>query len=277
MKFKVLITNDDGIYAPGIRELVATVSSFADVWVVAPENEQSGKSLSITTQKTLILREVNLFTQSNTKEISAWSVSGTPADCTKVAISVLNFTPDIIISGINKGSNAGRNVLYSGTVGGVIEGVLRGFPGIAFSCCDIQHPEYHRLTPFIQPMVEYILDKPLPAGTLLNVNFPHTHEDSPWPKIQEIQGVKLASQGRGYWIEDLKSPLAIRKHSQQEKHIDFGAQPALYEENTNTDMYWLERGYIAAVPIHVDELTDWRYFNKHQESFESITTCQISS
>lgn len=265
MRFKILITNDDGIEAPGIRHLIETLAPIGDIWVVAPETEQSGKSLSITTTESIALKQVDRFGST-----LAWSVRGTPADCTKIGLSILHLKPDLIVSGINKGSNAGRNVLYSGTVGGVVEGVLRGIPGIAFSCCDIKDPEYNRLTPFIPPIVEYILGNPLPAGTLLNVNFPHTKEHMPWPKISEIQGIKLTRQGKGYWIE--------RVVDAQTSHtlVKFSAQAVVYEEEPDSDMHWLKMGYIAAVPIHVDELTDWRYFHGNKDSFEQITSCPIS-
>ncbi len=265
MKFKILVTNDDGIEAPGIKELVEALHPIADLWVVAPESEQSGKSLSITTIEPIALKQVERF-----GSIPAWSIRGTPADCTKIGLSILHLKPDLIVSGINKGSNAGRNVLYSGTVGGIVEGVLRGIPGIAFSCCDIKDPEYSRLSPFIPPIVEYILKNPLPSGTLLNVNFPHTKESMPWPIVTEIQGVKLTRQGKGYWIE------RVIESQTSHSHVKFGAQALIYEEELDSDMHWLKLGYIAAVPIHVDELTDWRYFHGHKDPFEQITSCPLS-
>ena len=261
----ILINNDDGIEAPGIENLIYALKDYAQITVVAPEGEQSGKSMSITTREPLVVNQVSKF-----GSIPAWSVRGTPADCTKVALSIFKIKPDLIVSGINRGSNAGRNVLYSGTVGGVIEGILRGIPGIAFSCCDMKDPEYHRLTPFIEPMISFIQKNPLPFGTLLNVNFPHTQEDTPWNKTTQIQGIKLTSQGKAFWVEDVYESEPILSN------IRFGAKAMHFSDDEQSDIYWLERGYITAVPIHVDQLTDFTYFSKNKDHFEYITTCPVA-
>ncbi|MFI5334787.1 MAG: 5'/3'-nucleotidase SurE, partial [Chlamydiales bacterium] len=185
----VLITNDDGIDAIGIKYLWQALVKDFTISIVAPTTEKSGSGLAITLRDPLHIQEVPWE-----KGTHAWRVSGTPADCIRMGMRVLlDSPPDLIVSGINRGSNAGRNVLYSGTVGGVIEGVLRNVPGIAFSCDNYDHPDYATAEKHVLPIVRYMLDHPLPRGTLLNVNVPTS------PKIL---GVKLASQGRSYWIEN---------------------------------------------------------------------------
>src|SRR3990167_991382 len=186
----LLITNDDGIHAPGIHHLWEAVHEHADVAIVAPRNEKSGSGMSITWTKPLIVQEASWD-----KATPAWHVNGTPADCVKMAISViLKRKPDMVISGINRGSNAGQTVLYSGTIGGVIEGVLKGLPGIAFSFSDFELPPLSMTKKYIYPLIRHVLDHPLPTGALLNVNFPfNCHEG--------IKGFRYAKQGKGRWLE----------------------------------------------------------------------------
>jgi 5'-nucleotidase len=268
-KLNILITNDDGITAPGIKYLVEAITPFALVTVVAPATEQSAKSLSLT-RTPLRVTPVDIF---NTP---SWSVDGTPVDCIKVALSVLHLQPDLIISGINKGSNAGRNVLYSGTVGGAIEGSLRGIPGIAFSCSDIEDPEYERLCAYVWNIIQFVVGNPLPFGTILNVNFPTTMRDYPTKSTRHIQGVKLTRQGKTYWIEHYPSNAQQLMSQKGSEHIvEFGVTIAPKDEEEDSDIYWLEKGYITAVPIHIDELTDWRYFRRYKSSFEQSTICPI--
>ncbi len=166
----ILITNDDGIAAQGIKHLWNSVKDFADTVIVAPSQEKSGTGLSITWTQPLTILPANWE-----QTINAWSLTGTPADCVKIACSMLlDRKPDMIISGINRGSNAGRTVLYSGTVGGVIEGALKNIPGIAFSFCDLSFPELDTVKKYIFPIISHFLNNPLPQGTFLNVNFPKT-------------------------------------------------------------------------------------------------------
>ena len=153
MKPYILITNDDGIQAPGLRALWEALLDVADTVVVAPADDQSATGMSITL-RTPISVEKHFWE----KEV-VWSVRGTPADTVKMALSVLlERKPDMIVSGINNGSNAGRNILYSGTVSAVIEGTMRDIPGIAFSCHDHKEPDYALATQHIPSMVRYMLD-----------------------------------------------------------------------------------------------------------------------
>lgn len=252
MKPKILITNDDSIEAPGIKHLWDALSDFGELSLVAPETNKSGVGLSISLHSTLHIKQ---------RKEAVWSVSGTPADCVKMALSViLENPPDLIVSGINRGHNAGRNVLYSGTIGGVIEGILRGIPGIAFSSYDFAtEPDYLAHTPWVSKICAFVLEHPLPPGTILNVNFPTTRTAQPMPR-----GIKLTRQGKQYAVEDyghVKGAPILSSYFVE-------AKLATFEEQPDSDIYWLERGYITCVPIHVEELTDWGYIQAKKEHFE---------
>jgi 5'-nucleotidase len=252
----LLITNDDGINAPGIRHLWEAVHEFADVAIVAPQSEKSGSGLSITWTKPLVIQEIAWA-----KNTPAWSVNGTPADCVKMATSVLlKKRPDMVISGINRGSNAGRTVLYSGTIGGVIEGILKEIPGIAFSFCDFEAPPLSVTKPYIFPLIQHFLENPLPKGSLLNVNFPLNAKD-------QIAGFKLVRQGFGQWSESPDK----RTHPEGMPYYWLGGKWAPVEdEHPDSDVYWLEQGYVAGVPIHVGELTDHGALSSHKTRLEKV-------
>lgn len=252
----LLVTNDDGIEAPGLRHLYQILSEVADIQVVAPRGEQSGVGLAITMRKPLhIKKEVNWQSQT-----TAWSITGTPADCVKMGVSVLlEKKPDLIISGINKGSNAGRNVLYSGTVGGVIEGVFQGIPGIAFSCEDFDTPDFSRTKKYVQAIVKNIFHSPLPQGTLLNVNFPSNEH-------KEILGLRLTRQGKSYWMENPDE----RQHPEGNTYYWLGGRYAHFSEDEESDVSFLKKGYATAVPIHVGELTDHDHLEDRKQTFSQL-------
>jgi len=248
----ILITNDDGIQAPGLRHLWQAIHEFADVVIVAPQTEKSGSGLSITFTRPLIVQEVAW-------ETPAYCVNGTPADCVKMALGViLKRKPDMIVSGINCGSNAGRTVLYSGTIGGVIEGILKGIPGIAFSFSDFVAPPLEATKKYIYPLIQHFLENPLPAGSLLNVNFPLDAKD-------RINGFKLAKQGKGSWIESPDK----REHPQGMPYYWLGGKWTSDEEHPESDVHWLNQGYVSGVPIHVAELTDLGALISHKAHAEN--------
>ncbi|MDP1813355.1 MAG: 5'/3'-nucleotidase SurE, partial [Leadbetterella sp.] len=231
--------------------------SFADLAVVAPATEQSAVGLSITIRHPLRIEKIEW----SGVQSPIWSVSGTPADCVKMALSVvLDRTPDLIVSGINRGSNAGRNVLYSGTVAGVVEGTLHDIPGIAFSMAEYFNPKYHHAENYIQPIVEYILNHPLPLGTILNVNFPHDMETN-------FKGLRFAKQGQEYWAE---SPEQREHPAEGSTYYWLGAKVASFEEDHQSDIACLKQGYATAVPIHVSDLTHHHHLEKYRDHFESI-------
>lgn len=250
----ILITNDDGIHAPGIAHLWNALKGIADISICAPAREQSGAGLGISLHFALEINQVSW-----PENTPAWSVSGKPADCVKMALSLLlKNKPDLIVSGINPGGNHGRSLLYSGTVGGVIEGILRGIPGIAFSCYDLEQPEFARFEQYVPKIVEYVLQNPLPNGTLLNVTFPSARDHV---EGQEY-AIKLTRQGKQYWLEDPQTNCG--------KMYTLGARLMEFDEHEESDALWLQKNCITAAPVHVDELTDLRYLDAHKDKFERL-------
>jgi 5'-nucleotidase len=252
----ILITNDDGIFAPGIFHLYNAVKSkVRKISIVAPASEKSGAGLSTTLKKPLHIHDIKWHHDDKT---SAWSLNGTPADCVKMAISViLDEKPDLIISGINRGPNSGRNVLFSGTVGGIIEGSLRGIPGIAFSCVDFREPKYSEVEKYIHPIMEHFVKHPFPEESVINVNFPKA-------KIG-IKGMKFSRQGKGYSIENPDQ----RTAPSGLKYYWLGGKWQGYEEHEDSDITHLNNGFISVVPIDVSDLTHNKHFDDHREVFES--------
>lgn len=252
-KPKILIVNDDGIYAPGLKHLWNAVVDKVDVAIVAPSFEKSGAGMSLTLRKPLVVESVPWE-----KNTPAWKITGTPADCVRLAISVvLDYVPDLIISGINRGSNAGRNILYSGTVGGIMEGVLRGIPGIAFSCEDFDTPLYHLAENYIMPFIKHVLEHPLPKGSFLNVTFPPT---------KDYKGVKMARQGMGYWKESPDQ----RLHPEGHYYYWMGGKWHHHDEHVESDVALIKQGYVTAVPIHINEMTDHSVIESRKSHFEKV-------
>lgn len=258
---KILLTNDDGIEAPGIKSLwsVLHAADFADLYVIAPSIERSGAGVSITWDRPIQIRR-----RKWPADTPAWSVDGTPADCIKLGLGViLNEKPDLILSGINAGSNAGRNVLHSGTVGAVVEGIFRGIPGIAFSCENGSEPNFNVAEKYIIRIVEYIFHHPLPPGTLLNVNFPHGVKD-------QVKGFRLTRQGKGRWSEDP----SLHLETDHGPSYWLGGKPEEFSEEHETDIALLREGYLTAVPIHVHEMTDYHELKNRQEAFSRFCSCE---
>lgn len=253
----ILITNDDGIHAPGIKNLWRALSPYACTTIVAPITEQSGVALSTTTRSPLNLHQTTWEENFD----RAWSVTGTPADSVKIALSaVLKETPDMVISGINRGANIGRTVLYSGTVAATIEAVVRGIPAIAFSCHDFYvEPNYGAVREYIPHIVQYVLENPLPKGSLLNVNFPEK-------RLGTIKGVKMTQQGRSWWGDKPDK----RKHpGEGYDYFWLGAELVDGESSDETEeTYWLHQGYVTVVPLHIGNLTDLEHLKRTQSHFE---------
>lgn len=251
-KPKILITNDDGISAEGLWHLWKALHEKAQVSIVAPAGQKSGVGLGLTLHKPITINPVKW--QHTTP---AWKVTGTPADCVRFGLKVvLTEKPDLIVSGINRGSNAGRNVLYSGTIGGVIEGAMKGIAGIAFSSANYDIPRYETIQPYILPLVEHFLEHPLGPGTIMNVNFPSHYET--------FKGIKLARQGQGMWVEAPDQ----RIHPDGEPYYWHGGQWAHHSEHEESDVSLLEQGYITAVPISISELTDHGFYRDRKGHFE---------
>jgi 5'-nucleotidase len=251
----ILISNDDGIDAPGIKFLWQALYKKYDVAIAAPHIEKSGSSMATTMLKPLHIYKVNW--ENNTP---AWKITGTPTDTIKLALSVLlKRKPDLIVSGINKGSNAGGNVLFSGTVACAIESSFRNILAIAFSCYDLNNPAYDVAVKYVSHFVDYFLKNRPEDGTLINVTFPK--------KDLKIKGIKLASQGYGRWNETPSE----RLHPEGHYYYWLGGKlEEIDEKRKDADTHLLEKGYITAVPIRVMELTDQDYLKNKKEDFENF-------
>ena len=169
MKPNILIVNDDGIQSPGIQALAKAMESIGSITIVAPEQEQSAKSHSITLNDPIRLKLVTLK-----RGLKGWSVKGTPVDCTKIALkNLFRKKPDLLISGINLGSNLGKNLIYSGTVSAAYEGTILGVPSAAISLDSITAKEFSAAKQVSISIATYLLKNKLPKGTMLNVNVPY--------------------------------------------------------------------------------------------------------
>ncbi|CCB88476.1 5'/3'-nucleotidase SurE [Simkania negevensis] len=251
-KPKVLLTNDDGIHSNGLKCLWESLREVADLYIAAPMTQQSGAGVGVTFDRTLQAKPVEYGTT------PAWMIDGKPADCVKLALHrLLKEKPDFIISGINHGSNAGRNVLYSGTIGATIEGMMRGIPGIAFSYLCDQTKDFPHVQPYIRKIFQYVLQHPLPEGTVLNVNFPHVPPT-------EIKGCKMARQGYRSWLGTPRE----EKHFESHSEFLFGWDDHLVDEHSESDIALLEAGYVTAVPLYVGELTHHSHLDQKKKAFD---------
>jgi 5'-nucleotidase len=246
-----LITNDDSIYSKGIKTLWKSVKSFADVSIVSPEKDSSGSGMSLTLRGPLHIKKFNWD-----EETLIRSVSGTTVDCVKMALGLLcEKKVDMIISGINNGTNAGRSVLYSGTIAGIIEGAFRNIPGIAFSSYNKCFSDLPIFEKYVPQIVKFFLKNKISSGTFINVTFPKNC-------LSEIKGFKMARQGKEYSIE---KPSHIENTSSS---FLLGGQRVLFSEDKESDIYLLNEGYVTCVPIHVNELTDHDMLTLHKDDFE---------
>ena len=241
----LLISNDDGYAAKGIRELVKMVSAYGDVIVCAPESARSGFScaFSATIPLRLQLREKR-------PGVEVWSCNGTPVDCVKMALAELcPRRPDMVIGGINHGDNASVNVHYSGTMGVTIEGCLKYIPSVAFSLCDHnEDADFAPLRPYIQTITQRILADGLPNGVCLNVNFPGNDSRSSRDS-SSYKGVRICRMAKGTWGNEV-----TRCH--HPRGYDYWWMVGHYTndepEAEDTDNWALSHSYVAITPTQID-------------------------
>ena len=242
----LLVTNDDGIDARGLHELVNLFVPMYKIVIVAPATAHSGMSNAITTSAPLRLEKKN-----ETDRMTWYECSGTPTDCVKLAIHELKIKADILLSGINHGANTSVSVLYSGTVGAAIEGCLQGLPSIAFSVGDFSKEcNFKKSLPFVSSIVEKVIAHGLPDKTLLNINFPKG----------DVKGIWTVRQAQGHWEERFDK----REDPFQRPYYwltgDFHNEDMAED---HTDATALEQGYAAIVPVKVDMT--------HYEAMDYIT------
>lgn len=235
----ILVTNDDGITAPGIRTLIQVMNTIGDVIVVAPDSPQSGMGHAITINSTLFCTEITVD-DGPQKE---YQCSGTPADCVKLAIrELMDRKPDLCVSGINHGSNSSINVIYSGTMSAAIEAGIEGVPAIGFSLLDYRwSADFSPLKPFIEKIVYNALTHKIPSDVVLNVNFPLL------PK-KEIKGIKICRQAKAHWVEKFD-----KRQSPMGKDYYWLTGEFINEDGgDDTDEAALAKGYISIVPTQFD-------------------------
>lgn len=233
-----LLSNDDGVDAPGLNYLIDTLRDIADLVVVAPASAQSGKSSAITVDEPLRLIPVN-----KSEGIEIYKVDGTPVDCIKLGLhAAVNRRPDMVITGINHGSNSGNSVIYSGTMGAAMEACMIGIPAIGFSL--LHHSwaaDFSNCGPIVREIVGKALSKGLPEGICLNVNIPAKCVPN---------GIKVVEASRGHWTEEYAEyadPHGRPFYWLTGKFID--EDP----DNDRTDNYWLAHNYATIVPVRPDQ------------------------
>lgn len=236
----ILITNDDGFTAPGIMALVEAASEFGELLIVAPDSPQSGMGHAITINNPLRIHETHYF-----EGHKAYNCSGTPVDCVKLGIYKLgkeNRKADLVLSGINHGSNVATNVLYSGTMSAAIEGAMSGIPSIGFSLLDHDlEADFSVAKHFVKKIVKQALNNPLKEGTCLNVNIPKL-------PLSEIKGVKVAKQAKAFWddaFDEREDPL-------KKNYYWLAGQFHNHDKGEDTDMWALDNNYISVVPTQYD-------------------------
>lgn len=236
-KPNILITNDDGIYAPGIFNLIESVCEWGRVVVVAPNAAQSGMSHAISLGKPLRLESVQL-----PLAVEAYSCNGTPVDCVKLSIAQLNFVPDFILSGINHGANSSVSVLYSGTMSAAMEGAIMGIPSVGFSLCNHAHEaDFSASKEVIKTIFQQLLEQDLPEHFLLNVNIP----DLP---IDMIQGIKITRQAKGRFVEEFDK----RTDPYGKEYFWLTGKFELDDEGDDHDIQALRENYVSITPVQMD-------------------------
>ncbi len=235
----ILVTNDDGIHAPGLKALVDIAKKFGQVLVVAPDEGRSGMSHAITIKYPLRLNKIL-----KEDDLIMYSCSGHPADCVKLAVNqIVDRKPDILVSGINHGSNSSISVVYSGTMAAAIEGGLHGIPSIGLSITDYSsRPDFSACKFFGEQIIKNTLLEGIPEGICLNVNFPKL-------PLNDIRGFRICRQARGLWIE--KFDKRVDPHRREYFWLT-GYFDNYEPDDEDTDEWALKNNYISIVPVRVD-------------------------
>lgn len=230
-RLHILVTNDDGIYSDGIRQLAQAMREVGDVTVVAPDREQSAASHALTLNRPLRLLQIS---------DGEWIVDGTPTDCVNLAVLHLlkDRRPDLVVSGINFGPNLGDDVTYSGTISAAFEGALLGIPSIAFSALVGEHFSFDPCARFAASLVRSMRERERDPSIVLNVNFP----------VSEFAGVEITRLGRRMYTEGVIERLDPRGR----KYYWIGGEPPVWEREDGTDFAAIDAGRISITPLHLD-------------------------
>lgn len=241
-KLTILVSNDDGIDAPGIFALAQELKKIGEVTVVAPDEQRSAVGHAITMNYPLRLKKFN-----KNGKFFGYAVDGTPADCVKLAVrNVLKKNPDILVSGINHGSNTAINIIYSGTVSAATEGTVMGIPSIAVSLTTYAEADFRYAAKLSRQLASFILKKGLPKDTLLNVNIPPLRE-------KEIKGIRITRQGKSRWDDTFE----VRRDPNNKEYFWLTGKLDVVDTSEETDLISIFQKYVSITPIHFD-LTDYK-------------------
>jgi 5'-nucleotidase len=248
---RILICNDDGIHAPGISVLHGAAKEFGELHVIAPDVERSAAGHAITLADPIKSTPVD-----KNGEFFGYGIGGTPADCIKLAVcAILKDTPpDLVLSGINLGSNTGISVIYSGTVSAATEGVVLGIPGVAFSLCTYTNPEWAMAGRIVKELTQKIIKNGMPPGVLLNVNLPNL-------PYEQLKGIKITRMGRSRFIEKFHKRLDPRGRT----YYWLDGELEVHDDGSDVDIHAVRDGYVSITPIHLD-LTAY----DHLKTFQSL-------
>ena len=248
----ILVTNDDGINAPGIAALIEVMKTLGEVVIIAPDKAQSGMGHAITINSTIRINKRNTY---DVKE--EYSCSGTPVDCIKFGVNkIMDRKPDLCVSGINHGTNMSINVIYSGTMSAAVEGAIEGIPSIGFSLSDYTiDADFTASKKIVKTIAEKVLQNGLPEGVCLNVNIPKL-------KLEIIKGIKVCRQAKANWVEEFDERHDPSGHPY---YWLTGKFENLDLNDIDTDIWALENGYVSIVPTQFDmtahkaiaEITKW--------------------
>lgn len=249
----ILVTNDDDITAPGLKALVESVKSFGDLLIIAPDRPQSGMGHAITVNAPLRMYPSDLHPGHK-----SFAISGTPVDCVKLGIyEVLKKNPDLIVSGINHGSNVSTNVLYSGTMSAAVEGALEGIPSVGFSLCDFSYDADMTVAKkVVKQVVKKILENKFPEGICFNVNIPAISE-------KKLKGIKVCRMAKAFWDDKFDK----RNDPLGKPYYWLTGSFKNFDTGLDTDLQALKNNYASLVPIQYDmtahhavsTLNNWKF------------------
>ena len=249
----ILITNDDGVTAPGIRNLVEAVKDLGKIIVVAPDKAQSGMGHAITIGHPLRMNKVDIF-----DGIEAWQISGTPVDCVKLAVDkILHGKPDLCLSGINHGANHSINVIYSGTMSAAMEASIESIPSIGFSLLDYSYEaDFTTARHYVRQIVSSLITKKLDKHFLLNVNIPSV-------SLELVKGVKVCRQAYAKYEEDFEE----RKDPHGKKYYWLTGEFINFDKGKDTDVWALNNNYVSVVPVQFD-LTNYKIKSQLEKNWK---------
>jgi 5'-nucleotidase len=245
----ILITNDDGITAKGIKSLKKAMEGLGELIIVAPDSPQSGKGHAITISDPLRIREEKVY------GVKAYSCTGTPVDCVKIAIyHILKRKPDLLVSGINHGSNASTNVIYSGTMSAAVEGAIENIPSVGFSLLDYDaDADFDASIHYARKIAKRLLEMKNPNHVCLNVNIPKG-------KLSDLKGLKVCRQGMASWEDTFD----VRKDQFGRDYFWLTGEFKEQEQAEDTDMHALANGFVSVVPTQFD-LTAYNELKTYKE------------